>query len=38
MNMEISYKLAGCNALVDFSADAHYVIMSGYDGGFKIWY
>lgn len=34
--METSYKLTGNNTLVDFSADAHYIIISGYDGGFKI--
>ena len=33
--METSYKLTGNNTLVDFSTDAHYIIISGYDGGLK---
>lgn len=34
--METYYKLTGYNTRIDFSADAHYIIISGYDGSFKI--
>ena len=36
MEDKIAYKLTGYNSLVDFSADAKYIIISGYDGGFKV--
>ncbi|MDR1897793.1 MAG: hypothetical protein LBR10_13490 [Prevotellaceae bacterium] len=31
-----SYKLTGYNSTIDFSADAKYIIIGGYDGGFKV--
>ena len=34
--MEQKIKLTGCNNLIDYSADAKYIIISGYDGGFKV--
>ena len=34
--METVYKLTGYNSVIDFSADAKYIIISGYDGGFKV--
>ena len=31
-----SYKLAGYNSVIAFSADARYILIGGYDGGFKV--
>jgi WD40 repeat protein len=33
---EIRFKLTGYNNLVDFSGDGKYILISGYDGGFKV--
>ena len=36
MQDETRIKLTGCNSLLDFSDDAKYILISCYDGGFKL--
>jgi hypothetical protein len=36
MEDKVTCKLTGDNSIVDFSADAKYLIIGGYDGGFKV--
>ena len=36
MVKETFYKLTGYNSIIDFSADAKFIIIGGYDGSFKV--